>query len=83
MEQVGESRILWRRQEFATLLNVVEDSRDPEHLTTSFELVQSVCRRRLRLCPHKSIATSLFALANTSCVLRGPPFPRLYPLPVI
>ncbi len=80
MEQVGESRILWRRQEFATLLNVVEDSRDPEHLTTSFELVQSV-RRRLRLCPRKAIATSLYALANTSCVLRGPPFPRRHPLP--
>ena len=44
IQQVGESRILWRRQEFATLLNVVEDSRDPEHLTTSFELVQSVRR---------------------------------------
>jgi len=42
IEQVGDSRILWRRQEFATLLKVVEDSRDAEHLTTSFELIQSV-----------------------------------------
>ncbi|KAK9826878.1 hypothetical protein WJX81_002946 [Elliptochloris bilobata] len=41
IEQVGESRILWRRQEFVTLLTVVEDSRDSERLTTSFELVQS------------------------------------------
>ena len=42
IEQVGDSRILWRRQEFATLLKVVEDSRDAEQLTTSFELIQSV-----------------------------------------
>lgn len=41
IEQVGESRILWRTQEFATLLNVIEDSRDAEHITTSFELIQS------------------------------------------
>ena len=41
IEQVGESRILWHKQEFATLLNVIEDTRDAEHMTTSFELIQS------------------------------------------
>ena len=44
VEQMGEVRILWRTVQFRTLLKVTEDARDPEELTTAFDLIRSVCR---------------------------------------
>lgn len=42
VEQMGEVRILWKMVQFRTLLKVTEDARDPENLTTQFELIRSV-----------------------------------------
>ncbi|KAK9795571.1 hypothetical protein WJX73_003470 [Symbiochloris irregularis] len=41
VEQMGEVRILWKMVQFRTLLKVTEDARDPENLSTQFELIRS------------------------------------------
>lgn len=42
VEQLGELRVLWVRRTYTTWLTVTEDSRDPAHLITTFELLKSV-----------------------------------------
>ena len=42
IEQLGEVKILWHAIQFRTRLNITEDPRNPELLTTTFELIRSV-----------------------------------------
>ena len=42
VEQVGETRVLFKKRRFSTFLHVDEDGRDPDNLVTSFQLVRSV-----------------------------------------
>ena len=42
VEQIGEAKVLWKKREFTTLLNVDEDERDPNELRTAFTLIRSV-----------------------------------------
>ena len=42
IEQLGEVKILWHMFEFKTLLEVLEDARDPANLVTTFKLLSSV-----------------------------------------
>ena len=42
IEQLGEVKILWHAFEFKTLLEVLEDARDPGNLVTQFKLLHSV-----------------------------------------
>ena len=42
IEQLGEVRIMWHQVQFKTKLTVTEDGRDPDNLTTIFELISSV-----------------------------------------
>ena len=66
VEQLGEVRIMWRTVQFKTLLTVTEDARDPDNLSTHFELIRSVC-----ILAHSihSDSGSVQAVSPFSCVL--------------
>ena len=60
MEQIGETRVLFRTRRFTTLLHVDEDGRDPNNLVTSFTLIRSV--------------RALFSLSCRTHLLAGPQY---------